>query len=71
MFQVTSISCLSMILTLGTAKMGLFEMPHFPRLRIMLFVSVFTIVFTVFIIFLNISHLYVLLPISYGKMVSV
>ena len=68
--QVTSIACLSTVLTAGTAKMGLFALPQFQRLRIMVFVTVFTVVFTVFIIFLNISHLHALLPFDYGKMVS-
>ena len=47
-FQVTSIACLSTVLTAGTAKMGLFALPHFPRLRIMMFITVFTVIFTVF-----------------------
>ena len=51
--------------------MGLFELPHFPRLRIMMFITIFTVIFTLFILFLNISHLYALLPVDYGKMVSV
>ena len=60
---------MSTVLTAGTAKMGLFALPQFPKLRIMIFVTVFTVVFTVFIIFLNISHLHALLPFEYGKMV--
>ena len=68
-FQVTSIACLSTVLTAGTAKMGLFALPHFPRLRIMMFITVFTVIFTVFILFLNISHLYTFFPVDYGKMV--
>ena len=60
---------MSTVLTAGTAKMGLFALPQFPKLRIMVFVTVFTVVFTVFIIFLNISHLHALLPFEYGKMV--
>ena len=68
---MTSIACLSTVVTAGTAKMGLFELPHFPRLRIMMFITIFTVIFTLFILFLNISHLYALLPVDYGKMVSV
>ena len=49
--------------------MGLFALPHFPRLRIMMFITVFTVIFTVFILFLNISHLYTFFPVDYGKMV--
>ena len=66
---MTSIACLSTVLTAGTAKMGLFALPHFPRLRIMMFITVFTVIFTVFILFLNISHLYTFFPVDYGKMV--
>ena len=62
---------MSTVLTAGTAKMGLFALPQFPKLRIMIFVTVFTVVFTVFIIFLNISHLHALLPFEYGKMVRI
>jgi hypothetical protein len=61
---------LSTLLTAGTAKTGLFALPHFPRLRLMMFVTVFAIIFTTFVIFLNISHLHALLPVDYGKMVS-
>ena len=67
---MTSIACLSTVLTAGTAKMGLFALPHFPRLRIMMFITVFTVIFTVFILFLNISHLYTFFPVDYGKMVG-
>ncbi len=37
----------------------------------MMFIAIFTIIFTVFVLFLNISHLYALLPVDYGKMVSI
>ena len=68
--QVTSLACLLTVLTAGTAKMGLFSLPHFPRLRIMMFITLFTVIFTVFILFLNISHLHTFMPVDYGKMVS-
>ena len=69
-FQVTSLACLLTVLTAGTAKMGLFSLPHFSRLRIMMFITLFTVIFTIFILFLNISHLYTFMPVDYGKMVS-
>ena len=50
--------------------MGLFSLPHFSRLRIMMFITLFTVIFTIFILFLNISHLYTFMPVDYGKMVS-
>ncbi|CAB4067896.1 unnamed protein product [Lepeophtheirus salmonis] len=68
---VTSVACLSTVLTAGTAKSGIFALPHFPRLRLIIFVSIFTILFTLFILFLNISHLHALLPVEYGKMQTV
>ncbi len=36
----------------------------------MLFITILAIIFTTFILFLNISHLHALLPVDYGKMVS-
>ena len=70
LFQVTSLACLLTVLTAGTAKMGLFSLPHFSRLRIMMFITLFTVIFTIFILFLNISHLHTFMPVDYGKMVS-
>jgi hypothetical protein len=35
-----------------------------------MFVTIFAILFTTFIIFLNISHLHALLPVNYAKMVT-
>lgn len=40
------------------------------QLRIMSFICIFTVLFTAFVLFLNISHLGSLLPIEVGKVVS-
>ena len=49
-----------------------FGLPYFPRLRAMMFICIFTILLTVFVLFLNISHLSsgLLQPAEYGRMVK-
>ena len=70
-YQVTSIACLSVVATSGTAKLGLFALPQFPRLRIMMFVCIFTALFTLFVLFLHISHLGAIMPFDTGRMVRI
>lgn len=67
---MTSVACLSLVATTGSAKVGFFALPQFPRLRIMMFVCIFTILFTLFVLFLHISHLGSILPFDTGKMVG-
>ena len=69
MFQVTSVACLSSLVTAGTAKIALTALPHAPKLRFILFVSLASALFSLLVIFLNISHLHALLPMDYAKMV--
>ena len=68
-FQVTSLACLSSLVTAGTAKIALTALPHAPKLRFILFVSLASALFSLLVIFLNISHLHALLPMDYAKMV--
>ena len=68
-FQVTSVACLSSLLTSGTAKLGVSALPHFPKLRLIIFVSLTSALFSLLVVFLNISHLHALLPMDYAKMV--
>ena len=67
--QVTSVACLSSLVTSGTAKLGLSALPHFAKLRLILFVSLASALFSLLLIFLNISHLHALIPMDYSKMV--
>ena len=58
----------------GTAKTGLLYafLPHHlqSKLRLMVFVCLFTILLTLFVLLLDISHLSALLPLRVGKLVS-
>ena len=76
-FQVTSVACLSVLATAvgsisggGGGGSGFLALPQFPRLRIIMFICIFTILFTVFVLVLNISHMNAFLPFEVGKMVS-
>jgi len=68
---VTSVACLSSLLTSGTAKLGVSALPHFPKLRLIIFVSLASALFSLLVVFLNISHLHALLPMDYAKMQTV
>ena len=70
MYQLTSVACLSSVLTSGSARLGLSALPHFPKLRLIIFVSLASALFSLLVVFLNISHLHALLPMDYAKMVS-
>ena len=70
LFQVTSVACLSSLVTSGTAKVGVSALPHFAKLRLLLFVSLAGALFSLLVIFLNISHLHALIPMDYSKMVN-
>lgn len=69
--QVTSVACLSSLVTSGTAKVGVSALPHFAKLRLLLFVSLAGALFSLLVIFLNISHLHALIPMDYSKMVII
>jgi len=68
---LTSVACLSSLLTSGTAKLGVSALPHFPKLRLIIFVSIASALFSFLVVFLNISHLHALLPMDYAKMQTV
>ena len=68
--QLTSVACLSSVLTSGSARLGLSALPHFPKLRLIIFVSLAAALFSLLVVFLNISHLHALLPMDYAKMVG-
>ena len=63
-------ACLSSLVTSGTAKLGVSALPHFAKLRLLLFVSLASALFSALVIFLNISHLHALIPMDYSKMVN-
>ena len=60
---------MSSLVTSGTAKLGVSALPHFAKLRLILFVSLASALFSLLLIFLNISHLHALIPMDYSKMV--
>ena len=61
--QITSVACLSSLITAGAA------LPQAPKLRFIMFVSLASALFSLLVIFLNISHLHALIPMDYSKMV--
>jgi len=65
------VACLSSVLTSGSARLGLSALPHFPKLRLIIFVSLAAALFSLLVVFLNISHLHALLPMDYAKMQTV
>ena len=71
LFQITSVACFTSLLSAGTAKISVSALPHIPKLRLLVIVSVFSAMFSLLVVFLNISHLHALLPMDYGKMVSI
>ena len=54
----------------STSALVFLEPQLLPRLRLLMFLCIFTILFTLFILFLNISRVNALFPIDIGMMVS-
>ncbi|ODM99055.1 hypothetical protein Ocin01_07617, partial [Orchesella cincta] len=54
----------------GTAKYGLFMLPYVGRIRLMLFIILFSCLVTALLLFLDISLLYHAFPVHYHKWVS-
>ena len=68
--QVTSLACLSSLVTSGSAKLGVLAWPHIAKLRLLLFISFASALFSLLVLCLDISHLHALLPMDYSKMVN-
>ena len=70
LLQVTSLACLSSLVTSGSAKLGVLAWPHIAKLRLLLFISFASALFSLLVLCLDISHLHALLPMDYSKMVN-
>ncbi|KAJ9577280.1 hypothetical protein L9F63_006119, partial [Diploptera punctata] len=64
---ISSVACLACLCSSGTVKVGLFMLPLMGRLRLMMFVTVFSLLVTCLFIFLDISHLVYFFPFNWGK----
>ncbi|CAG7731404.1 unnamed protein product, partial [Allacma fusca] len=66
--EITSVVCLGLLCTSGTAIYGLFSLPYVNRIRLMLFVLLFTILVTLLLMFLDLTLLYHAFPFHYHRM---
>ncbi|XP_021933257.1 uncharacterized protein LOC110836415 isoform X1 [Zootermopsis nevadensis] len=64
---ISSVACLACLCSSGTVKAGLFMLPLIGRLRLMMFVTVFSLLVTCLFIFLDISHIVYFFPFNWGK----
>lgn len=64
---ISSVACLVCLCSSGTVKVGLFMLPLVGRLRLMMFVTVFSLLVTCLFIFLDISHIVYFFPFNWGK----
>ncbi|XP_022203607.1 uncharacterized protein LOC111060253 [Nilaparvata lugens] len=65
---ISSVACLACLCTSGTVKVGLFMLPLLGRLRLMMFVTIFSLLVTCLFLFLDISHVIYLFPFNWGKL---
>ncbi|XP_046661905.1 uncharacterized protein LOC124355041 [Homalodisca vitripennis] len=65
---ISSIACLACLCSSGTVKVGLFMLPLMGRLRLMMFVTIFSLLVTCLFLFLDISHVVYLFPFNWGKL---
>ncbi|CAL8096996.1 unnamed protein product [Orchesella dallaii] len=68
-FLVASAVSLCCLCYAGTAKYGLFMLPYVGRIRLMLFIILFSCLVTALLLFLDISLLYHAFPVHYHKWV--
>ncbi|XP_044736293.1 uncharacterized protein LOC123298371 isoform X2 [Chrysoperla carnea] len=65
---VTSIACLGCLCSSGTVQVGLFMLPLAGRIRLMMFITIFSLLITSLLLFLDISHTIYLFPFNWGKL---
>ncbi|XP_071443966.1 uncharacterized protein [Hetaerina americana] len=65
---ISSVACLACLCSSAAAAGGLFLLPLPGRLRLMLFVTVFSILATCLLLFLDISHLVYLFPFNWSRL---
>ncbi|XP_026464473.1 uncharacterized protein LOC113367059 [Ctenocephalides felis] len=64
---ITSLSCLVTLCSSGTVQVGLFLLPLLGRIRLMMFITLFSMLVTGFILFLDITHIIILFPFNWNK----
>lgn len=64
---VTTIATLTCLCTSGTVKVGLFMLPLVGRIRLMMFVTLITILVTTLLLFLDVTHMIYLFPFNWGR----
>lgn len=69
--QLSSAACLACECSAGTVQVGLFLLPLIGRLRLMVFCALFSLLITCLMLFLDISHIALMFPFNWGKVVSI
>ncbi|XP_063225937.1 uncharacterized protein LOC134532867 isoform X2 [Bacillus rossius redtenbacheri] len=64
---ISSVACLACLCSSGTVKVGVYMLPLASRLRLMMFVTILTLLVTCLLIFLDISHILYFFPFNWGK----
>ncbi|XP_015127887.1 uncharacterized protein LOC107048946 [Diachasma alloeum] len=64
---ITSAACLATLCSSGTASVNLFMLPLVGRLRFMIFVTVFCLLVTILLLFLDITHVVYMFPLNWDK----
>lgn len=68
--QLSSAACLACECSAGTVQVGLFLLPLIGRLRLMVFCALFSLLITCLMLFLDISHIALMFPFNWGKVVG-
>lgn len=69
-WQISSAACILCEFSAGTVQVGLFFLPLIGRLRLMVFCAIFSLLLTSLMIFLDISHIALMFPFNWPKLVS-
>jgi len=69
-YQLSSAACLACECSAGTVQVGLFLLPLIGRLRLMVFCALFSLLITCLMLFLDISHIALMFPFNWTKVVG-
>lgn len=70
-FVLSTAVCLASECSAGTIQFALFPLPLLGRLRLMIFCSIFSLLVTCLMLFLDISHVGLMFPFNWPKVVSI
>lgn len=68
--KISSAACIASEFSAGTVQVGLFFLPLIGRLRLMVFCAIFSLLLTSLIIFLDVSHIALVFPFNWPKLVT-